>query len=143
MSINYEDDVTKPDTSALVPLSEQLETARRLEADAEAEYKDRKRATAEIERLIGEKLVELGIVGAGSKIKLDNGKTLTLDEQTYVSIPATLRDKAYGWLKANGYGKLIVTETRESVNVGRLRPMADDLPRDLFKVSPVRKVKIK
>jgi len=148
MTIDFRKDIPAPQepgqNSELALLIEQLEEACIEEEELERKHKSAKKTRVNLEeKLIPDKLSEMGIYGAGSKIRLTNGKEISLTEQTYVSIPASNKERAYAWLKENGYGALVKTETKENVSPGALRPMADDLPDSIFKINPVKKVKIK
>lgn len=128
----------------LALLAEQLEIARQREESAEREYKSAKKRREILEtKTIPEKLAEMGIQGNGSKIMLVDGGELSLSEQTYVSIPAALKAAAYEWLRDNGFGAMVKEELKETVSTSGLRPMADELPDDLFNINVVKKVKIK
>ena len=144
--IDYSADVQAPKgpDAELLILVEEWEAARleeeRTQQAAEVAKKNRRRLE-EVE--IPEKLAALGIVGNGSTINLQNGLTIKLSSQDYVSIPADQKAAAYQWLRDNGFGAMVKEETKETVSVAALRPMSEDLPDGLFKVYTIKKVKTK
>lgn len=136
----YNVDRDEPD-SELALLVEQYERAQKVEEEIAADLKLAVKRTKDFEeRIIPEKLAELGL---GSEVTLRDGRKLKCTEQTYVGFQENCQPACKQWLKENGYGAMVKTETKERVAVSGLRPMADELPQNLFKLTTHRKVKIK
>lgn len=70
---------------------------------------------------------ELGI----EKMKLDNGKTISIAEDVYASIPAAMKHAAHQWLVDHDFGGLIKTDVSVQFGKGE-RDDAVDLAKDLL-----------
>lgn len=95
------------------------------------------------ESLIPEMMDDDGI----TNITLEDIGRVTLTSDVYARIPAEKKDEAYQWFRDHKLGDLIV----ETVNAGTLKatvkkrikdPTLDQLPEDLFSVTPFSRASI-
>lgn len=122
-------------------LLDQLEEAQQKEEEAEEHYKRLKKLRMQLEtKTIPETCAEMGL---GDTVQLADGRTINCTSQVYVQIPKEDEPRAKQWLRDNGYGAMIKVEEKETISRSGLRPMAEDLPPELFRLNVVRKVKVK
>jgi hypothetical protein len=116
-------------------LADTLETIKRVSSLLQAEY-DAIRLGILPEKMDEEDISNITIVGVGR---------VTIQPDLYFSIPATLREEAYNWLRDHNHGDLIQETVNSSSGKAWAKEMikkGENLPEDLFKVTPFSRAQI-
>lgn len=85
-----------------------------IDADKRTEEAEKKlKEVKEHARVLREETIPSAMQEIGMKqIKLDTGEEITVQQDVYLSIPASNRETAYGWLETHGFGGMIKTEVK-------------------------------